>query len=91
MRDTVITIEDAAARLPEVVERVRSHREPTVILRAERPVVRVVPVPSAGEVAEDLVAFLRRWRNEYRDHDDQLAEAIEESRHAAQPLRNSRD
>jgi antitoxin (DNA-binding transcriptional repressor) of toxin-antitoxin stability system len=76
MSDTAITIEDAATRLPEVVERVRSHREATVILRAGRPVVRIVPVPLAGEVAEDLVAFLRHWQDEYRDPDDQLAEDI---------------
>lgn len=42
-------------------------------------------VPAPDKVAETLIAFLRRWRSEYPDPDDQIAEVIEQSRQAVQP------
>ena len=91
MNETVLTIEDAAACLPELVERVHANREAAVIVKDGQPIVRIVPVPAPGQVAEDLTAFLRRWRSDYPEPDEQLAEAIEESRRAVQPPRNPWD
>jgi antitoxin (DNA-binding transcriptional repressor) of toxin-antitoxin stability system len=91
MNETVMTIEDAAARLPELVEQIRVQREAAVILRAGRPVARIVPVPAAGEVSEDLIAFLRRWQSEYPGPDERLADDIEDSRRAVQPPRDPWD
>jgi antitoxin (DNA-binding transcriptional repressor) of toxin-antitoxin stability system len=85
MSDTVMTIEDAAAHLPELVERVCAHRQPALILRAGTPVVRIVPVFGQTEPTDDLLAFLRRWRVEYPDPDEQLDADIQESRQGIQP------
>jgi prevent-host-death family protein len=84
MSDAVVTVEDAVARLGELVERVHSQREPAVIVKEGLPLARIVPVPTPGEVSEDLVDFLRRWRTEYPEPDDQLAEVIAESRRGGQ-------
>ena len=86
-----MTIEDAAAHLPELVERVHTHRQAALIVRAGRPVVRIVPVPAEAEVREDLLTFLRRWQREYPDPDEHLAEEIQESRRAVQPPRDPWD
>jgi antitoxin (DNA-binding transcriptional repressor) of toxin-antitoxin stability system len=85
MSETVLTIEDAARCLPELVERVHARGEAAVLVKSGRPLVRIVPVPAAGQVAEDLIAFLRQWRIEHPEPDDQFAEAVGESRKAVQP------
>jgi hypothetical protein len=49
------------------------------------PIARIVPVPPGGHPDEDLIAFLRRWRTEHPEPDEQFAEAIAASRKAVQP------
>jgi antitoxin (DNA-binding transcriptional repressor) of toxin-antitoxin stability system len=88
MSETMLTVEDAAACLGELVERVSARRETAVIMKAGRPVVRMVPVPTVRDVSQDLIAFLRRWQTEYPEPDEQLAEAIRESR---QTVRSPQD
>jgi antitoxin (DNA-binding transcriptional repressor) of toxin-antitoxin stability system len=85
MSETVLTVEDAARCLPELVERVHAQREAAVLLKSGKPVVRIVPVEANGERTEDLIAFLRQWRTEHPDADEQFAEAVEESRRAVRP------
>ena len=82
MSETVMTLEDAAVCLPELVEQVRAKREATVILRSGQPIVRIVPIAAAGEVPDDLLAFWRRWRSEYFEPDEQFASF----RNAAAPI-----
>jgi len=85
MSETVLTIEDAARCLPELVERVHARGEAAILVKSGTPLVRIVPVSPTGQVAEDLIAFLRQWRIEYPEADEQFAEAVEESRKAVQP------
>ena len=80
MNEAMLTIEDAARHLADVVERVCTKGEPAVLLKSGQPVARIVPVPSAGRPADDLIAFLRRWRAEYPEPDDDFANVIQESR-----------
>lgn len=86
-----MTVEDAAACLSELVVRIHAGGEPTVIIKAGQPMVRIVPIPLPGKEPADLIAFLARWRQEYPDPDDQFAAAIEESRQGVQPLRDPWD
>jgi prevent-host-death family protein len=88
MNEIVITIEDAARCLSELVERVYASGEAVVIVKSGKPIARIVPIPSREHVQEDLIAFLRRWRNEHPEPDEQLAEVIQESRRAVQPPRD---
>lgn len=88
MNDTVLNVmslEDAAASLPALVERVHSKREAMVITRSGQPVVRVVPLPAPVDASEGIAAFLRRWRTEHPDPDEQFADAIAEVRRTMQP------
>lgn len=85
MNETVLTIEDAARSLPELVERVHAKGEAALLVKSGRPLARIIPVPSHEQAAEDLIAFLRRWRIEHPEPDEQLAEAIEKGRRAIQP------
>ena len=85
MNDTITTIEDAAAHLPELVERVCAYGQPALILRAGTPVARIVPVTGQTEPSDDLLAFLRRWRTEYPDPDEQLEADIQDSRRGVRP------
>jgi prevent-host-death family protein len=85
MIETVLTIEDAARCLSDVVERVRAKGEATLLVKAGQPVARIVPVPEGQQIAEDLIAFLRRWRREYPEADEQFADAVQESRKAVRP------
>ena len=85
MSETVLTIEDAACCLPDLVERIHANGGAALLLRSGLPVARIVPVPTAPPLAESLIAFLRRWRVENPEPDEQFAEAIAESRSAVQP------
>ena len=87
MSETVLTIEDAARCLPELVERVHTRGEAALLVKSGRLLARIVPVPASEQGAEDLIAFLRRWRSEHPEPDDQFAEAIEESRRIVPPPR----
>lgn len=85
MSETVLTIEEAARCLSDLVERVHASGKAALLVKSGQPVARIVPVLAREFVAEDLSAFLRRWRFEHSEPDEQLAEAIEESRGAVQP------
>ena len=88
MRETVLTVEDAARCLSDLVERIHANGEAAVLVKSGRPVARIVPVPSHGQVAEDLIAFLRRWRVEHPEPDEQFAELVQESRRVVNPPRD---
>ena len=85
MNETVLTIEDAARCLPDLVERVHATGKAALLVKSGRPLARIVPFPAREQSAEDLIAFLRRWRIEHPEPDEQLAKAIEESRSAVRP------
>jgi antitoxin (DNA-binding transcriptional repressor) of toxin-antitoxin stability system len=85
MNETVHTIEDAARCLPDLVDRVKTHGEAALLVKFGQPMARLVPVVVGERQGEDLIAFLRQWRLEYPEPDDQFAEAIEEGRKAVQP------
>jgi len=85
MTETVVTIEEAARSLDELVERIHAHGEAALLVKAGRPLARIVPVPNRDDDAEALIAFLRQWRLQYPEPDEQLAEVIEDSRRAARP------
>ena len=84
MNETVVTIEDAARCLPDLVERVHAGEETALLVKSGRPLARIVPVPKVND-NEDLIAFLGRWSIEPPEPDEQFAEAIEESRKAVRP------
>jgi len=85
MKETVVTIEEAARSLSDLVERVHAKREAAVLVKSGRPLARIVPVLDGGSSTEDLIAFLHRWRTEHPGPDDQFGEAIEQSRKAVLP------
>lgn len=84
MNETVLTIEDAARTLADVVERVRTRGEAALLTKSGEPVARIIPVAGARST-EELIAFLRRWRREHPEPDEQFAEAVEEGRKAIRP------
>jgi len=83
-----MTIDDAAAQLSELVERVHTKGESAVLVKAGKPMARIVPVLAPRELANDLAGFLRRWRNDFPEPDEGLAEAILDSRRTIRPPRN---
>jgi antitoxin (DNA-binding transcriptional repressor) of toxin-antitoxin stability system len=85
MSESMLTIEDAARTLPEVVDRIHASGESTVLTKSGKPVARIVPFDPHPNGSSDVIAFLRRWRLEYPDPDESLAEAIAESRKAVRP------
>jgi antitoxin (DNA-binding transcriptional repressor) of toxin-antitoxin stability system len=85
MNETIVTIENAARCLPDLVDRIQARGEAALLVKSGRPVARIVPIPAGDQVAEDLIAFLRRWRIEHPEADEQWALAVEESRRAVQP------
>ena len=74
MSEVMVTVEDAASRLSELVEDVSVKRESAVLMKAGHPIARIVPITTLGEPSGDLIDFLRRWRAEHPEPDDQLAE-----------------
>lgn len=80
MNETVLTIEEAAGRLAAVVERVRVSGEAALLVKSGLPVARIIPIMAAGRSTEDLISFLRRWRSEHPEADEQFAEAVADSR-----------
>jgi antitoxin (DNA-binding transcriptional repressor) of toxin-antitoxin stability system len=85
MNETQLSIEDAARCLPDLVERIHAGREVAILLRSGEPVARIVAITAQVQSSADLIAFLRRWRIEHPEPDEQFAEAIEESRKAVKP------
>lgn len=85
MSESVLTIEDAARCLHELVERIHARGDVAVLVKSGRPLARIVPVLSADKDAHDLIAFLRRWRSEHPEPDEQFSAAIDESRRAVRP------
>ena len=85
MSETVRTIEDAARCLSDMVERIHASGEAALLVKSGRPLARIVPFPALEQGAEGLIAFLRRWRIELPEPDEQLGEAIAESRSAVRP------
>jgi antitoxin (DNA-binding transcriptional repressor) of toxin-antitoxin stability system len=88
MNETVLTIEDAARCLPELVEQVHASGRSALLVKSGQPLARLVPLPSREHDTAGLVAFLRQWRIEYPDPDDGLAESIAESRGAVRSPQN---
>lgn len=84
----MVTVEDAAIRLAELVDEVSATGEPAVLTKAGRAVARLMPIGPSREPSEGLIDFLRDWRAEYPQPDDQLAEVIAESRRGVRPARN---
>jgi len=85
MSEAVVTVEEAAARLGELVEQVHAQREGAVIVKEGRALARIVPIPAPGEVADDLIDFVRRWQIEHPEPDEGLAQSVAESRQGIQP------
>jgi antitoxin (DNA-binding transcriptional repressor) of toxin-antitoxin stability system len=82
MSETVLTIEDAARCLPDLVERLHTKGETAVLVKSGQPLARIVPFAGPGPAPEDVVGFLRRWRLEHPEPDAGFGEAIEERRNA---------
>ena len=70
---------------PEVVDRVQSSGEPALLFKSGKLVARIVSVPDRAGGPDDLITFLRQWRIEHPEPDEQFGEAIEESRKSVQP------
>jgi len=85
MNETVLTVEDAARTLPAVVDHVQSSGEAAVLLKSGLPVARIVPFSTQTDGTNDVIAFLRTWRSQHPEPDEQFADAIRESRHAIRP------
>jgi hypothetical protein len=84
MSETMMTVEQAAMCLPELVERIHATGEGALLMKAGRGLARIVSVPSSDQ-CDDLIAFLRRWRIEHPEPDEGFAEAIEDSRKGILP------
>jgi antitoxin (DNA-binding transcriptional repressor) of toxin-antitoxin stability system len=85
MNETIVTIEDAASSLPELAERVHASGEPALVTKAGLPFVRITPADDRKADTESLIAFLRQWRIDHPEPDEEFAQAIEETRKAVQP------
>jgi antitoxin (DNA-binding transcriptional repressor) of toxin-antitoxin stability system len=85
MNETILTIEDAARRLPEVVQRVHSSGNAAILTQSGHRVARIVRDQSGPQGTDSLIAFLRQWRIAHPEPDEQFGDAIEESRRAVQP------
>jgi antitoxin (DNA-binding transcriptional repressor) of toxin-antitoxin stability system len=91
MSEHFMNIDDAAAGLHQLIDRIQAQREPAVIVKSGRPVARIVPMPVEEETSRDLIDFLRQWREDYPEPDDGLAEAIEDVGKNGQSVRDPWD
>ncbi len=71
MSSNVLKLEDAARYLAEVVDGVRASGEPAVLLKNGQPVARIVAMPARAGGTDDLISFLRKWRLEHPEPDEQ--------------------
>jgi antitoxin (DNA-binding transcriptional repressor) of toxin-antitoxin stability system len=80
MNGKVLTVDDAARCLPELVDRVHASGKPAVLLKSGRPIARIVSVLDSMGSPDDLITFLRQWRIKHPEPDEQFGEAIERFR-----------
>jgi prevent-host-death family protein len=85
MSANVLTVEDAARCLADLVDRVHASGEPALLLKSGKPVARIVSVQDNVGGPGDLITFLRQWRINHPEPDEQFGAAIDESRKAVQP------
>src|ERR1019366_10558755 len=85
MNANILTVDDAARCLPDLVDHVHASGEPALLLKSGKAIARIVSVPDRADTPGDLIAFLRQWRIEYPEPDEQFGQAIEESRKSVQP------
>ncbi len=85
MSANVLTVEDAALCLPALVDRVHASGESAVLVKAGKPVAQIVSVPDRTAGSDDLITFLRQWRVEHPEPDEQFGDAIDESRKSVRP------
>jgi len=78
--NVVLTIEDASHCLPALADRVHASGTAALLFKSGRPFVSLVPIQSDVDSTADLVGFLRQWRADHPEPDDQFAEAVNESR-----------
>ncbi|MBL8793374.1 MAG: hypothetical protein JNM56_05700 [Planctomycetia bacterium] len=71
MKEAIFTIEEAARCLPSLVQRVHSTGETALLVQAGEPMVRIVAIPMSEPPKDDLISFLRRWRLEHPEPDEQ--------------------
>jgi prevent-host-death family protein len=91
MSEAILTIDDAARRLADVVEQIHTTGDSAVLVKSGQPIARIVPVAPSREVSQGLVAFLAQWRLEYPEPDEQFSDAIQESRQWLCPPRHQPD
>jgi antitoxin (DNA-binding transcriptional repressor) of toxin-antitoxin stability system len=85
MNTNVLTVEDAARCLPDLVDRVHASGESALLLKSGKPVAQIVSVTDRATDGGDLIAFLRKWRAEHPEPDEQFGDAIDESRKSVRP------
>jgi hypothetical protein len=88
MSESVLSVDDAAARLPELVEQAHTANGAAVIIRSGSRMVRIVPISGEPEASPDLVAYLRQWALDHPEPDEGFAEAVEFSRKTLQSPRD---
>ena len=62
MNEIVLTIEDAARCLPDLVEQIHASGKGALLVKSGQPLARIVPFSTAEQGTDDLIAFLRGWR-----------------------------
>jgi antitoxin (DNA-binding transcriptional repressor) of toxin-antitoxin stability system len=82
MSENILTVEEAAGCLSELVDRIHANGDSAILVKSGQRLARIVPVPPLGHVADDIVSFVRRWRIDHPEPDEQFAEAIQDSRRA---------
>ena len=85
MNANVLNVEDAARCLADLVDRVHASGEPALLVKSGKPIARIVSVPDRANGTGDLITFLRQWRVEHPEPDEQFGDAIEESRKSVRP------
>jgi antitoxin (DNA-binding transcriptional repressor) of toxin-antitoxin stability system len=85
MNETVMSLDDAARCFPDLVERIHATGGAALLVKSGKPLARIIAVPAQEQTVEGLIAFLRYWRTEHPEPDDQFAEVIAESRQAVHP------
>ena len=80
MIEASLTLQEAAARLHEAVERARSRGESTLLTDGGEPVARVVPVEAAKHTVGELLAWLPTRPRLSPEEAEAFAADIEEGR-----------
>ena len=77
MREYALTVEDAALNLTEVVSRINKNGESTILMKAGKPIAKVIPINAGSILGRDWLSVWKTIPHLDLKNADDFSEVLE--------------